>query len=95
MWILHIFAASPGWISGSELAGVYRRSVSEATRRYAALAIATCGTRAEALAIREDMAAAPGLLRLAILAASTKLGSDERKHWRLANPPVGVLEKYM
>ena len=95
MWILHVFATSPGWVGGAELAEIYRRSVSEVPKRYAALAIATSGTRAEALAIRQHMAGASSLLRLAILAASAKLGGDERKHWRLAHPAVGVVEKYV
>ena len=93
MWVLYVFSTSPGWINASEVVSLYTQSASEVIRRYAALAISVCGTRAEALAIRRDFPAASSLLRLAILAASTKLGQDERKHWKRANPTHGVVEK--
>ena len=93
MWMLYVFSTSPGWINASEIVNLYSQSGSQVTKRYAALAISVCGTRAEALAIRGDLAAASSLLRLAILAASRKLGPDERRHWKRANPTRGVLEK--
>ena len=93
MWILYVFSTSPGWVNASEIVSLYNQSASEVIRRYAALAVSVCGTRAEALAIRRDLPAASSLLRLAILAASTKLGQDERKHWKRANPTRGVVEK--
>lgn len=95
MWTLYVLSTSAGWTSPSALVRLYSQSTSEIVRRYAALALSTCGTRAEALAIRDDLPAASSLLRTAILAASRKLGSDERKHWRLASPPRGIVEKYM
>ena len=93
MWVLYVFFTSPGWISASEVVKLYSQTGSEAIKRYAALAISVCGSRAEALAIRGDFGAASSLLRLAILAASRKLGQDERRHWKRANPTRGVVEK--
>lgn len=95
MWILYIFSTSPGWIPASKLARLYEQSTSAVVKRYAALAISTCGTRAEALAIREDLPSASGWLRLAIVAASRKLGDDERKYWRRANPSGDVVEQLL
>ena len=95
MWALYVLSTSPGWISPTVLVRLYSQSTSEIVRRYAALALSTCGTRAEALAIRDDLPTAPSLLRTAILAASQKLGQDERKHWKLANPSRCIVEKYM
>ena len=95
MWILYIFSTSPGWIRASEVVRLYRQSTSEAIKRYAALALAVCGSRAEALAIRDDLPTASSLLRLAVLAASRRLGQDERKHWKRANPSRGIIEKYL
>lgn len=95
MWILHVFASSPGWVSPAEIAGLYHRSMSDVTKRYSAVAIGACGNRAEAVGVRDDIGAAASLVRLGILAASVKLGTDERKHWKRANPGGGVLEKYM
>ena len=62
-------------------------------KRYAALAVAVCGTRAEALIVKDDLPAASDMLRLAILSASNKLGGDERKHWKLAHQIQGIVEK--
>ena len=95
MWTLYVFSTSPGWTSPSDIVRLYSESTSEVIRRYAALALSVCGTRAEALAIRNDLGAASSLLRTAILAASRRLGQDERKHWKLANQTRGVVEKYM
>ena len=61
-------------------------------KRYAALAIARGGTRSEAIVIKDDFASSD-LLKLSILKASTKLGKDERKHWKLSNQIKGILEK--
>ena len=53
MWTLYVFSTSPGWTSPSDIVRLYSESTSEVIRRYAALALSVCGTRAEALAIRK------------------------------------------
>ena len=95
MWILHIFSTSREWNHVSDTVDIFQRSTSEVVKRYAALAIAVCGNRAEALAVKDSFPAASSLLRLAILSASNKLGKDERRHWKLANQTHGVVEKFL
>ena len=93
MWVLHIFSTSDDWGHINDITAIYQKSNSEIVKRYAALAIAKGGTRAAALAVKDDLPNASSLLRLAILCASNKLGNDERKHWKRANQTHGVLEK--
>ncbi len=93
MWMLYIFTTSEDWNQIKDIIQLYQTSSSEVVKRYAALAIAKGGTRAEALVIKDDLNAASDLLRLAILEASSKLGKDERKHWKLANQINGIIEK--
>jgi hypothetical protein len=76
-------------------AGCNRNSTSEVVKRYAALALATCGSRTEALVVKDDFPAASDMLRLAILDASNKLGKDERRHWRLTHQIRGIVEKFV
>ena len=93
MWILHVFSSSADWNHAKDIGSLYASSTSEVVKRYAALALHSTGTRAQAVAIKDDYAAASSLLRLSILFASRKLGSDERKHWKLANAVGGAVEK--
>ena len=93
MWVLHIFSTSNDWNNVKEVIGIYRVATSEVVKRFAALAVSVCGTRSEALVVKDDFAAASPLLRLALLSASKKLGNDERRHWKLANHIHGVVEK--
>lgn len=93
MWMLWIFSTSEDWNQIRDIVQLYQNSSSEVLRRYAALAVARGGSRAEALVIKDDYAAAPDMLKLSILKASYKLGKDERKHWKLANQVNGILEK--
>lgn len=93
MWILFIFSTSEKWNHVAEIVALYRSSGSEVVKRLAALAICASGTRAEALAVKDDYVAASPLLRHAILFSSRKLGKDERKHWRLAVGVSGIIEK--
>lgn len=93
MWVLHVFASSSSWNHSQDLIALYREAKSEVVKRYAALAIHTSGSRAEALAVKDDYMAASPLLKLALLFASRKLGVDERKHWKLANAVNGAIEK--
>ena len=95
MWMLHIFSTSEDWNFVSEIVSLYQQATSEVIKRYAALAIAVGGTRANALVVKDDVTRASSLLKLAILSASNKLGSDERKHWKRANQIEGILERHM
>jgi hypothetical protein len=95
MWILHVFASAPQWNDTQDIVKLYIEATSEVIKRFAALAIHTSGTRAQALAVKDEYIAASPLLRLAILFATKKLGNDERKHWRLAQGVSGSLEKLL
>ena len=87
------FSISEDWNHIKDIIKIYQNSTSEIVKRYAALAIAKGGTRSEAVIIKKDIGAASDLLKLAILEATKKLGSDERKHWKLSNQVVGIVEK--
>jgi hypothetical protein len=93
MWVLHVFASAPEWNHAQDIVKLYAEATSEVVKRFAALAIHASGTRSQALAVKDQYTAASPLLRLAILFATKKLGSDERKHWRLAQGVNGSLEK--
>lgn len=93
MWMLYVFSTSEDWNHIKELIKIYQDSNSEVVRRYAALAIAKGGTRADALVIKNDLGSASSMLRLAILEASKKLGNDERKHWKLSHQTKDIIEK--
>lgn len=93
MWVLHIFASAPEWNHAQDIVKLYSQSTSEVIKRFASLAIYSSGTRAQALAVKDEYIAASPLLKLAILFASRKLGNDERKHWRLAQGVSGSIEK--
>lgn len=93
MWILHIFASSSLWNHSEEIFQVYSETSSEIVKRIAALVVFTSGTRAHALAVKDDYNNASPLLKMAILYASKKLGIDERKHWKLAHGVSGAIEK--
>lgn len=93
MWMLYVFSTSEDWSHVKDIAKIYQSSTSEVVKRYAALAVARCGTRSEALVVKDDLGSASDLLRLAILVASQKLGKDERKHWKLSHQIRGIIEK--
>lgn len=93
MWMLWVFSTSEDWNQLRDIIQLYQSTSSEVLKRYAALAIAKGGSRAEALIIKDDFASASDMLKLAILKASHKLGKDERKHWKLANQVNGIVEK--
>lgn len=93
MWILHIFASSVEWNHASEIMKLFADSSSEVIKRACALVIHKSGTRAQAVAVMDSYATASPLLRLGILAATRKLGADERRHWKLAQGVNGVVEK--
>ncbi|MGC4049129.1 MAG: RNA-directed DNA polymerase [Paludibaculum sp.] len=93
MWVLHVFASSSDWSHAGDIASLYASSTSEVVKRYATLAISSCGTRAEAVGIKDAYVGASPLHRLGILFASRKLGGDERKHWRQSISVKGIIEK--
>ncbi len=95
MWILHIFSTSEQWNQVNDIIDLYQRSTSEVVKRYAALAISVCGSRAEALVVKQNFSIASDLHRLAVLAATKKLGKDERHHWKQANQIKGITEKIL
>jgi hypothetical protein len=82
IWALHIFSTHERWGHGEDLLRVFRETSSDVTRRYAALALATSGSRAQAVKIKEYMSAGSPLCRTAMLLATAKLGADERKFLR-------------
>lgn len=90
IWVLHLFHQNPAWNHADDLLNIFRGYQSSIVKRYAALALSSSGSRAHALALKEHYDSAPPLLKTAILQASKKLGSDERKHWirslRLTDP---------
>lgn len=93
MWILHIFGASASWNHAKKVCSIYAEARSDVVRRYAALAIAASGTRAEVVSLKDDYTSASPLLKLAILVASHKLGADERRHWKQTVSVSGVIDK--
>lgn len=81
IWILSIFQHDRDWNHAADLLRIFRETSSDAIRRSAALALATSGTRAQAIAIRDYLPAGSSLCRTAMLLATAKLGADERKHF--------------
>jgi hypothetical protein len=80
IWILHLFSQSADWNHADTLLRIFREAHSDVVRRYAALALRTCGTRAQALEVARYIPSASHLSRTAILMATTRLGVDERKY---------------
>jgi len=81
MWILSVFQHHGNWDHTEELLRVFRETSSDAVRRFAALAMATSGTRAQALAVKDYLSSASPLCRTAMLLATAKLGRDERQYF--------------
>jgi hypothetical protein len=74
---------------------IFNTHPSDVVRRFAALALNANGSRADAVAMRTGYANSSPLTRLAILLASRKQGTDERKHWRQMLGLTGVLERLL
>lgn len=79
IWVLHIFAQHDRWNHGEQLLRVFRETSSDAIRRYAAIALATSGARAQAVKIKEYLNSGSPLCKTAMLLATKRLGKDERK----------------
>jgi hypothetical protein len=80
IWVLHLFAQSRDWNHAETLLRIFRETHSDVVRRYAALALRTCGTRAQAVEVSRYLSAASPLSRTAILLATVRMGADERKY---------------
>lgn len=81
IWILSIFQGHAGWNNADTIIRIFRETNSDPVRRFAALALAKCGTRAQVVALKEYFTAGSHLCRTAMLLASEKLGTDERSHF--------------
>lgn len=92
IWMLDVFASSPGWGGAPELLRIFQSHPSNSVRRYAALALHTNGSRADAVLLKAEYGNSSPLTRLAILMLTRKLGVDERQHWKRTLQLNGVLE---
>lgn len=79
VWILNLFFEIKNWNHAPRLARIFAEAQTNAVKRYAALALATSGTRAEAMMAMRSFRSALPLARTALLLASVNLGRDERK----------------
>jgi len=93
MWIPSVFQHHRNWDHAEDLLRIFRETSSDAVRRFAALALATSGTRAQALAIKDYLASASSLCRTAMLLATAKLGKDERQYFGKSLQISDPLEK--
>ena len=80
IWVLHLFGQARDWNHAETLHRIFRETHSDVIRRYAALALRTCGTRAQALEVSRYLSSASPLTRTAILLATARMGADERKY---------------
>jgi reverse transcriptase-like protein len=93
IWILSLFHDHREWNHAQDLLRIFRSTNSDAVRRFAALALATSGTRSEAIQMPKYLASASSLSRTAILLATAKMGTDERKYLRQGQRLNDPLEK--
>jgi Reverse transcriptase (RNA-dependent DNA polymerase) len=82
VWVLSIFADNPVWDHAEGLLRILRETRSDVVRRFAALALLASGSRAQIVQIRQYFASASSLCRTALMLASAKMGSDERRYLR-------------
>jgi len=81
IWILSIFQHHANWANAAGLLKIFRETSADAVRRFAALALANCGTRAQALSVKDYFTSASSLCRTAMLLTTAKLGRDERQYF--------------
>jgi hypothetical protein len=93
IWILSIFEHHTSWGHPEDLLRIFRETSSDVVRRFAALGLARCGSRAQALVTKEYFSAGSSLCRTAMLLATAKLGKDERKHFSKSLQLNDSLEK--
>jgi hypothetical protein len=82
VWALSIFADNAVWDHAESLLKILRESHSDVVRRFAALALGASGSRAQVVHIKQYFVSASSLCRTALMLASAKMGSDERKYLR-------------
>jgi hypothetical protein len=82
IWVLSIFAENPVWDHAETLLRVLRETRSDAVRRFAALALATSGSRAQVIHVKQYLASASSLCRTGLMLATARMGRDERKYLR-------------
>jgi hypothetical protein len=93
IWILSIFAGNAAWDHAESLSRILRETRSDAVRRFAALALATSGSRAQVMHVKQCLASASSLCRTALMLATARMGKDERKYLRQNLRLRGTLEK--
>lgn len=93
IWMLSVFGQDRLWNHEQSLVRIFREASSDAVRRFAALALAKSGSRAQAIALKEHLSEGSPLCRTAMLLATARLGSDERKHLRVSLGLKDPLEK--
>jgi hypothetical protein len=93
VWILSIFANSSDWDHADMLLKIFRETSSDTVRRFAALALAASGTRAQAIHVKQYLQSASSLSRTAMMLATAKMGEDERKYLRQSLRLNDSLEK--
>ena len=93
VWALSVFQHDREWDHAGDLLRIFRETSSDTVRRFAALALAKSGTRAEAVAVKEYLSTGSALTRTAMLLATANLGDDERKHLRRSLRLRDPLEK--
>jgi hypothetical protein len=82
VWILDIFARNASWNHANRLVSIFNSTESDLVRRYAALAVGSCGKRAHIAALKDKFESSSSLTKSAIIIASKGLPSTERNHWR-------------
>ncbi len=93
IWILSIFGSGAVWNHADTLLKIFRESPSDAVRRFAALALAASGTRAQSIHMKQYLQSASSLSRTAMMLATAKMGKDERKYLRQSLRLHDSLEK--
>ncbi len=93
IWALSLFHDHCGWNHSQDLLRIFRETNSDTIRRFAALALATSGTRAEAIQTPKHFGCGSALCRTAILFATAKMGTDERKYWKQSQRLTDPLER--
>jgi hypothetical protein len=82
VWILDIFARNASWNHADRLVSIFNTTESDVIRRYAALAVGSCGKRAHIAALKNKFESSSSLTRSAIIIASKGLPKAERNHWK-------------
>ena len=80
IWVLSIFADNSIWDHAESLLRILREARSDAIRRFAALALGTSGSRAQVVHVKQYLSSASSLSRTALMLATAKMGTDERKY---------------